>query len=126
MGRVPTQAPALAGNARAVCDTRRGTSNEEVMPKSKVRKKTDYTINPASRTPVKVKTGPSSSLYVALMLGLMLFGLIWLIVFYLVATPSALGGDGKILNWMYELGPWNFLIGFAFMVVGLLMTMRWR
>jgi len=27
---------------------------------------------------------------------------------------------------MYELGPWNFLIGFAFMVVGLLMTMRWR
>ena len=32
----------------------------------------------------------------------------------------------QILNWMYELGPWNFLIGFAFMVVGLLMTMRWR
>ena len=73
-----------------------------------------------------MKTGPSSSIYVALMLGLMLFGLLWLIVFYLVATPSALGADGKILNWMYELGPWNFLIGFAFMVVGLLMTMRWR
>ena len=41
------------------------------------------------------------------MLGLMLFGLLWLIVFYLVATPSALGADGKILNWMYELGPWE-------------------
>ena len=59
------------------------------MPKSKVRKKTDYTINPASRTPVKVKTGPSSSIYVGVMLGLMLLGLAWLIVYYLAAiTPS--------------------------------------
>jgi hypothetical protein len=96
------------------------------MPKSKVRKKTDYTINPASRTPVKVKTGPSSPVYVSTMLGLMVLGLLWLIVFYLVATPESLGADGKILNWMYELGAWNFLIGFSFMVAGLLMTMKWR
>ncbi|MFW0783701.1 cell division protein CrgA [Gordonia sp. CPCC 206044] len=96
------------------------------MPKSKVRKKTDYTINPASRTPVKVKAGPSSAIYVSVMLGLMLLGLAWLIVFYLVATPTALGAEGKALHWMNELGPWNFLIGFALMVVGLLMTMRWR
>jgi hypothetical protein len=96
------------------------------MPKSKVRKKTDYTINPASRTPVKVKTGPSSTVYVATMLGLMVLGLVWLIVFYLVATPESLGADGKVLNWMYELGAWNFLIGFGFMVAGLLMTMKWR
>ena len=27
------------------------------MPKSKVRKKNDFTINPVSRTPVKVKAG---------------------------------------------------------------------
>lgn len=96
------------------------------MPKSKVWKRTDYTINPASRTPVKVKVGPSSQIYVGAMLGLMLFGLAWLIVFYLVATPSSLGADGKILHWMYELGAWNFLIGFGFMISGLLMTMRWR
>jgi hypothetical protein len=96
------------------------------MPKSKVRKKTDYTINTANRTPVKVKVGPSSTWYVAVMLGLMLLGLLWLIVFYLVATPSSLGADGKALHWMYEMGSWNFLIGFGFMVAGLLMTMRWR
>jgi hypothetical protein len=30
------------------------------MPKSKVRKKNDFTINSVSRTPVKVKAGPSS------------------------------------------------------------------
>ena len=31
------------------------------MPKSKVRKKNDFTISPVSRTPVKVKAGPSST-----------------------------------------------------------------
>ncbi|MGW0038121.1 cell division protein CrgA [Gordonia sp. NPDC003376] len=96
------------------------------MPKSKVRKKTDYTINPASRTPVKVKAGPSSAIYVGVMLGLMLLGLAWLIVYYLAASETTYGGEGQALHWMADLGPWNFLIGFALMVGGLLMTMRWR
>ncbi|MFD0360333.1 cell division protein CrgA [Nocardia sp. GCM10030253] len=88
------------------------------MPKSKVRKKTDYTINPAGRTPVKVKAvGPSPVWYVAIMLGFMLAGLVWLLVYYLA--------NDKI-GWMADLGAWNFLIGFGLMVVGLIMTMRWR
>ncbi|MFC4606211.1 cell division protein CrgA [Rhodococcus kronopolitis] len=87
------------------------------MPKSKVRKKTDYTINPANRTPVKVKVGPSSTLYVSVMLGFMLVGLLWLIVYYLAADQ---------LSWINSLGAYNFLIGFGFMVVGLVMTMKWR
>jgi hypothetical protein len=45
------------------------------MPKSKVRKKNDFTINPVSRTPVKVKAGPSSVWFVVLFCGLMLVGL---------------------------------------------------
>lgn len=96
------------------------------MPKSKVRKKTDYTINPASRTPVKVKTGPSSSIYVGIMFGLMLLGLAWLVVFYLAARENTYGGQGQVLHWMNQLDAWNFLIGFSMMVAGLLMTMRWR
>lgn len=56
------------------------------MPKSKVRKKNDFTSRPVSRTPVKVKAGPSSVWFVALFIGLMLFGLIWLLVFQLAAT----------------------------------------
>ena len=52
------------------------------MPKSKVRKKTAYTP-PAgegrSRTPVKV-AGPTHPVYIAVMLGLMLLGLVWLVV----------------------------------------------
>ncbi|ACY19382.1 protein of unknown function UPF0233 [Gordonia bronchialis DSM 43247] len=96
------------------------------MPKSKVRKKTDYTINPASRTPVKVKAGPSSTIYVGVMLGLMLLGLAWLVVYYLAATPSTFGDEGQALHWMANLNAWNFLIGFSLMVAGLLMTMKWR
>ena len=45
------------------------------MPKSKVRKKNDFTINPVSRTPVKVKAGPSSTWFVVLFVGLMLIGM---------------------------------------------------
>ncbi|GED96219.1 cell division protein CrgA [Gordonia crocea] len=96
------------------------------MPKSKVRKKTDYTISSASRTPVKVKAGPSGLIYQSVMFGLMLLGLVWLIVYYLAAQTGLYSNDGQFLKWMADLGAWNFLIGFALMVAGLLMTMRWR
>ena len=87
------------------------------MPKSKVRKKNDFTINPVSRTPVKVKAGPSSVWFVSFFIGLMLIGLVWLIV-------SQLAGDA--IPFLFELGPWNYAIAFAFMITGLLLTMRWR
>ncbi|GAB17303.1 hypothetical protein GOEFS_023_00200 [Gordonia effusa NBRC 100432] len=97
------------------------------MPKSKVRKKTDYTINPASRVPVKVNVGPSGMWYMSIMFGLMLLGLAWLVVYYLAASSgTGVAAEGEWLNWMYELKSWNFLIGFSAMVAGLLMTMRWR
>ena len=92
------------------------------MPKSKVRKKNDFTVNPVSRTPVKVKAGPSSTWFVVFFIGLMLIGLFWLIIFQLAGGP-----DGpSLLRWMGELGPWNYAIAFAFMITGLLLTMRWR
>ncbi|GGC64256.1 cell division protein CrgA [Hoyosella rhizosphaerae] len=106
------------------------------MPKSRVRKKdhgskktsgaTGATLGsdvpssashtPVSRTPVKVK-GPSSTLYVSVMLGFMLAGLIWLVVYYLA------GPEIPLIN---ELGAWNFLIGFGLWIVGLVMTLKWR
>jgi len=93
------------------------------MPKSKARKKNDFTANSVSRTPVKIKAGPSSMWFVVLFIGLMLSGLVWLLVFQLAAsgldTPAA-------LQWMSDLGPWNYAIAFGFMIAGLLLTMRWR
>ncbi|HEY8372254.1 MAG TPA: cell division protein CrgA [Pseudonocardiaceae bacterium] len=88
------------------------------MPKSKVRKKTLYTPPPDRRTPVKAKAaGPSHPVYVAVMLLMMLLGLGWLVTNYLA---------GDKIDFMAELGAWNFGIGFGLMIIGLLMTMRWR
>jgi hypothetical protein len=60
---------------------------------------------------------PSSPIYLGVMLGLMLLGLVWLVVNYLA---------GEKIGFMAGLGGWNFAIGFALIVSGLLMTMRWR
>lgn len=87
------------------------------MPKSKVRKKAVYTAPTDRRTPVKLKAGPSHPVFVAVMLGLMVLGLGWLVTNYIA---------GEKISWMAELGNWNFAIGFALMIIGLLMTMRWR
>ncbi|AOS60868.1 cell division protein CrgA [Actinoalloteichus hymeniacidonis] len=90
------------------------------MPKSKVRKKDVYTVPQDKRTPVKAEAvglGPSHPVYVSVMLGIMLIGLLWLIVNYIA---------GDRIPLMQELGSWNFAIGFALMITGLLMTMRWR
>lgn len=88
------------------------------MPKSKVRKKDSSTPPVDRHTPVKAKAvGPSHPIYVAVMLGMMVLGLLWLVVNYLA---------GPKIPFMAELGAWNFAIGFAFMIIGLLMTMKWR
>lgn len=89
------------------------------MPKSKVRKKTTYTPPADRHTPQKVRAaaGPSHPLYVGVMLGLMLLGLVWMVVYYLAQDRIA---------FMAQIGVGNFAIGFALMIAGLLMTMRWR
>lgn len=84
------------------------------MPKSKVRKQAPYTP-PPSRTPAKV-AGPTHPAYIAVMVSMWILGLAWLVVNYL--APS--------IPFMAALGNMNFLIGFSLIVIGLLMTMRWR
>lgn len=88
------------------------------MPKSKVRKKTAYTPPTDKKSPVKVRAqGPSHPIYKIVMFGLMLLGLAWLVVQYLARDQIPV---------MAELGNWNFAVGFALLIAGLLMTMRWR
>lgn len=70
-----------------------------------------------SRTPVKINTGGTPLWYKVIMFGLLVIGLAWLIVFYVA---------GEQVQFLAELGPWNYLIGFSAMIIGLLMTMGWR
>ncbi|WP_343074694.1 cell division protein CrgA [Nakamurella aerolata] len=99
------------------------------MPKSKVRKKpagssagsvaarSGSTSSAAAQTSRVKVAGPSSPLYIGVMLGLMILGLLWIVIYYLW------GQDIPVMN---TLQGWNFLVGFGLMVIGLLMTMRWR
>ncbi len=88
------------------------------MPKSKVRKKSVYTPPAETLGTAKVRVaGPSHPFYVAVMLGTMVLGLLWLVVNYLAVDK---------IPFLSDLGNWNFLIGFALMVLGLGMTTRWR
>ena len=89
------------------------------MPKAKITKDHQPVSTPtgASRTPVKINTGGTPIWYKTIMFGLMLLGLGWIIFYYIA---------GDQLTFLAELGPWNYGIGFAGMILGLLMTMGWR
>jgi hypothetical protein len=90
------------------------------MPKSKVRKKPAYTppedILPGAAARARARR-PSPRWLAPVMVGLMLLGLLWIVVFYVAGDKIAI---------MNTLGPWNFAVGFAAMVTGLAMSMKWR
>ena len=90
------------------------------MPKSKVRKKSVYTppegVLPSSASRARA-AAPSPRWYAPVMIALMLIGLAWIVVYYVA---------GDKIPFMVSLSAWNFAIGFGAMVVGLVMSMRWR
>ena len=90
------------------------------MPKSKVRKKSVYTPPEGvlqSRATRARAAEPSPTWFAALMVGLLVVGLVWIVVYYVA---------GDKIGFMVHIGAWNFAIGFGAMVVGLVMSMRWR
>lgn len=86
------------------------------MPKSKI-STSSLPVSSGNRTPVKINSSGTPLWYKIIMFGLMLVGLGWLIVNYLA---------GPQIQFMSELGPWNYGIGFISFLVGLLMSMGWR
>lgn len=84
------------------------------MPESRNRDKPAYTP-PPSRKPAKVTAG-NAPWFVPVMLGLMIVGLLWVVVFYVSRQQYPVP----------SLGRWNLGVGFALMLAGFLMTTRWR
>ena len=82
------------------------------MPKSRVRKKVAYTP-PPTRSAKKRVSPPWVG---ALMVGLFVIGIVWLILFYVSnnAVPAP------------ALGNWNLLVGFGFIVAGFGVSTQWR
>ncbi len=81
------------------------------MPKSRVRKTTVYTPPPR---PAKAKVSPPWLM--PTMLGSLIFGLIWIVVFYVSQQSYPIGA----------IKAWNLVVGFVFVIGGLGLATRWR
>ena len=83
------------------------------MPKSRSRKKSEYTAPPAK----KAGSGVSGRWVAPTMIALLLVGLAWVVLYY-VASSS--------IGFIDDLGAWNVAIGFGFMFAGLMVATRWK
>jgi len=84
------------------------------VPKSRSRKKADFTP-PPERRPAAAKV---SGRWVApAMVTFLIIGLVWIVLYY-VASGS--------LGFIDDLGAWNVVIWFAFIFAGLMVATRWR
>ncbi len=90
------------------------------MPESKKRKQPGRSARPTSGAPVAKKKGPSPRWLAPLMLVLFGIGVLWLVVFYL--TEARMGG----LPWASDIGNWNLLVGFGFIIAGFGLSTQWR
>ena len=90
------------------------------MPKSKVRKKSDNPVRPASSAPARA-LAPSPTWYPVVMVVVLLIGLAYMIIYYLTSS-----GTSPHIPVMAGLGAWNFAVGFGIMLLGLVMAVRWR
>lgn len=59
---------------------------------------------------------PNPVWFLPIMIGLMVVGLVWVLVFYLSNMQFPIPG----------IGAWNLVIGFGIAFIGFLMTTRWR
>jgi hypothetical protein len=85
---------------------------EKTVPKSRVRKKSVYT--PPPRT-AKAKFSPPW--LAPAMLASLILGLAWIAVFYVT------GGD---IPGMRTIGDWNLVVGFGFIIFGVILSTKWR
>ncbi|WP_069813560.1 cell division protein CrgA [Streptomyces sp. TP-A0874] len=83
------------------------------MPKSRIRKKADYTP-PQPKQNIKLSSGRS---WVApLMLTLFAIGIAWIVVFYVTTAEFPIEAIGN----------WNMVVGFGFIAVGFVVSTQWK
>jgi hypothetical protein len=84
------------------------------VPKSRIRKKADFTP-PSSRQPTSIKL-TNRSWVAPVMLGLFLLGLAWIVLFYVT--------EGSLP--LKSIGDWNIVVGFAFIAAGFGVSTQWK
>jgi hypothetical protein len=91
----------------------RFATQEAVVPKSRVRKRTVYTPPPPKTARRKVSApwvGPT-------IVACLVIGLAWIVLYYV--------SQGSIPG-ISALGAWNLVVGFAFIIAGVVLSTRWR
>lgn len=84
------------------------------MPKSRIRKKADFTPPPAKTT--NIDLGGGRGWVAPLMLAMFLIGLAWIVIFYVTT------GDFPVAS----LGNWNIVVGFGFIAAGFVVSTQWK
>lgn len=86
------------------------------MPKSRIRKKDDFTP-PPEKQHTSIKLGAGGRRWVApLMLALFLIGLAWIVVFYVTSAAFP----------VRALDSWNIVVGFGFIAGGFVVSTQWK
>lgn len=86
------------------------------MPKSRVRKKPSSTYVPKDATAIAKKKQPSPVWFGVIVLGTMLVGVAWLVMYYVS------GGNLPVAKFQ----AWNVLIGFLWIATGFALSTQWR
>lgn len=83
------------------------------MPKSRIRKKDDFTPPPTKKTAIKLST---RSWVAPFMLALFAIGLLWIVIFYVTNTRFPIE----------SLENWNIVVGFGFIAAGFAVSTQWK
>ncbi|MGK5627549.1 cell division protein CrgA [Streptomyces sp. URMC 123] len=86
------------------------------MPKSRIRKKADFTPPPAKQAGTAIKLDSGRRWVAPLMLAMFLIGLAWIVMYYV--TDSSL----PVESWKQ----WNIVVGFGFIAVGFVVSTQWK
>ncbi|WP_328537804.1 cell division protein CrgA [Streptomyces sp. NBC_00344] len=85
------------------------------MPKSRIRKKADFTPPPVNKQATAIRLS-NRSWVAPVMLAFFLIGLAWIVVFYVTE------GDMPIKPF----GNWNIVAGFGFIAAGFGVSTQWK
>ena len=82
------------------------------MPEARRREKSPYTPPPRASRDLE----PNPAWWAPTFSTLLVLGLLWIVVYYVSQTAYPIP----------SVGSWNLVIGFAIMLSGFIMAMRWR
>jgi uncharacterized membrane protein len=83
------------------------------VPKSRLRRRKAFTPPPEKQTAVRVGSPPW---LVPTMVGCFVVGLLWVVTYYVTQTEYPIGG----------IGLWNMGVGFGLIIVGFILSTRWK